>query len=58
MAILASSIYQDEISNLKHGLISIFNENFCKQILETVQVYSFQTLFIIIYNFLNFTGEV
>lgn len=28
----------DDISNLKHGLVSIFNDSFTKQLLETIQV--------------------
>jgi hypothetical protein len=27
----------DDISNLKHGLVSIFNDSFTKQLLETIQ---------------------
>lgn len=28
----------DDISNLKHGLVSIFNDSFTKQLQETLQV--------------------
>lgn len=38
----------DDISNLKHGLVSIFNDSFTKQLLETIQVILAKNIFCIL----------
>lgn len=49
----------DDISNLKQGLVSIFNDSFCRRLIETSQVRNlfnlFYFLFIILIYLFSFT---